>query len=81
MRIRHGARTGAALGRPLVRAGRALRQLPLIAEQGVEVAAVPFHRVGGPCAFQPAADRMDTFAVAEGVFPTEALILDVGALG
>ena len=50
--IRHGARCRCVLGRPLVRAGGALRQLPLVAEQVVEEVVVPLGRVGGPCAFQ-----------------------------
>src|SRR5258707_7901507 len=79
--IRYRTGSSPILGRPLVRTGRTLHQVPLIAEQGVQVPVVPLHRVAGPCAFQPAADRVDTFAAAIGVFPAEALFLDAGALG
>src|SRR5260370_16485508 len=78
--IRYRTGSSPILGRPLVRTGRTLHQVPLIAEQGVQVAVVPLHRVGGPCAFQPAADRVDTFAAAIGVFPAEALFLPFGPL-
>src|SRR5439155_23065906 len=36
---------------------------------------------GSPRAFQPAGDGMCTVAVAEGVLPAEALLLDIGAFG
>ncbi len=64
-----------------MRTGGALRELPLIAEQVVEVVVVPLRRVGGPCALQPAADRVDAFAAAKGVLPAEALLFDAGGLG
>ena len=67
---------GAVLGRPLVRAGGALREFPFIAEQVFEVVVVPLHRVGGPCALQPAGDRVGAFAAAKGVLPAEALLFD-----
>src|SRR5437660_7138402 len=79
--IRYRTRSSPIFGRPLVRTGGTLHQFPLVAEQGVQVAVVPLHRVGRPCAFQPAADRVDTFAAAVGVFPAEALFLDAGAFG
>ncbi len=62
-------------------AGGALREFPFIAEQVVEVVVVPLHRVGGPCALEPAGDRVGAVAAAKGVFPAEALLFDVGALG
>ena len=58
VRVGHGACAGGVLGLPLVRAGRALRQLPLVAEQGLEVAVVPLDRVRGPGAFEAAGDRV-----------------------
>ena len=79
--IRHGVRAGAVLRHPLPRAGGALRHFPLVAEQGVEVAVVPCHRGGGPCAFDAAGDRIAALAGAEAALPAEALRLDGGALG
>ena len=79
--IRHGVRAGAALRHPLPRTGWALRHLPLVAEQGVEVAVVPCHRGGGPCAFDAAGNRIAALAAAEAALPAESLRLDGGALG
>ena len=42
---------------------------------------LPLHRVGGPCAFQAAADGIDALAAAKGVFPAQALLFDGGSLG
>ncbi len=64
-----------------MRTGRTLRQLPLVAEQVVEVVVVPLRRVGGPCAFQPAGDRVAAIAAAKAVLPAEALLLEAGTLG
>src|SRR5205807_2704347 len=66
---------------PLKRAGRTLRQLPFVAEQVVEVAVVPLHRVRGPGAFQAAGDRVGALAGSEPVRPAEALLLEAGGLG
>src|SRR5260370_15467923 len=55
--------------------------VPLGDDKGVQVTGGHPHRVGSSCAFQPAADRIDTFAAAIGAFPAEALFRDVGALG
>src|SRR5260370_7753120 len=77
--IRYRTGSSPTLGRPLVRTRRTLHQFPVIAEQGVEVAVVPLHRVRGPCAFQPTADRVDTLAAAIGVLPAEALFPDLAA--
>src|SRR5262249_34683475 len=46
--IRNRAGAGAALRLPLMRAGRALRQLPLVAEQVLEVIVAPLRGRGGP---------------------------------
>ena len=53
-------------GLPLVRAGRALGQLPLVAEQRLEVALVPLGRRRRPRAFDAAGDgvRADAAVVA-----------------
>ena len=79
--IGHGARRRGILRRPLVSTGGALREFPFIAEQVFEVVVVPLHRVGGPCAFQAAGDRVDAFAAAKGVLPAEALLFDASPLG
>src|SRR6059036_4001963 len=76
MRHRTGAR--APLRFPLMRAGRALRQLPFVAEQVVEVVVAPLRRRGGPGDFQAAGDGVATLARAEAVVPAEALRLDLG---
>src|ERR1035441_10722088 len=47
----------------------------------VSLHLVPWHRVGGPCAFQPAGDRVDAFAAAKGIYPAQALIFDSRTLG
>src|SRR5262245_17684087 len=79
--IRHGALCRCVLGSPLERTGRTLRQLPLVAEQVLEVAVVPLHRVRGPGALQAAGDRVSAFAALESVPPAEALLLEAGTLG
>src|ERR1700722_55212 len=81
--VRIGYRTGtcAVLRCPLVRTSRALCQLPFVAEQIFEIIVAPFRRRGGPNDLQAAADRLIAVAVAEAVLPTEALLLDRGALG
>src|ERR1017187_601047 len=79
--IGNGVRSSPALGSPLVRAGGALRELPLKAEQVLQVVVGPLGWGGGPGALQPAADRIDAFAAAKRVFPAEALLLDAGGLG
>ena len=70
----------ASFGLPLLRAGRALGQLPLVAEQGLEEAVVPLRRRRRPGALQPAGDRVGALAGAVAVLPAEALLLERGAL-
>ena len=60
--VGHGALGRGVLGRPLLRAGGARRQLPLVVEQVVEVAVVPLRRVVGPGALEPAGDRVGALA-------------------
>ena len=76
-----GARAGAVLRLPLVRAGRALGQLPLVAEQGLEEAVVPRGRGGGPGDLDTAGDRVAALAGAVGALPAQALLLERGRLG
>src|SRR5579871_714903 len=65
---------------PLMRAGRALGQLPLVAEQVPEEVVAPLRRRRGPDDFQAAGDRVATFARAELAPPAEALLLDGSGL-
>src|SRR6185295_9738745 len=69
-----------ALRLPLLRAGRALRQLPLVAEQVREVAVAPLRRRRGPGDFQAARDRIGAGARAEAAAPAKTLRLDRRAL-
>ena len=64
-----------------MRAGRALGELPLVAEQVLEEVVVPLRRVGGPDDLQPAGDGVVTLAGAEGVLPAQALLFDRRAFG
>ena len=81
VRLRHGLLRLGVLGGELVRTGRALRQLPLVVEQVLEVAVVPLDRIVGPGALEPAADRIAGFAAAIAARPAKALLLDAGTLG
>src|SRR5262249_46837613 len=76
---RAGAR--APLGSPLMRAGRALRQLPLVAEQVLDVVVAPLRGRGGPRDLEAAGDRVTALARAERAPPAEALLLDAGRFG
>src|SRR5207248_4751149 len=64
-RVRDRAGAGAVLGSPLMRAGRALGQLPLVLEQVVEEAVAPLRRRLRPDDFRPAGNGVssDTGAV------------------
>ena len=81
VRVGHRARGGLVLRCPLVRAGRALREFPLVPEQVLEIIVVPLRRARGPGPFQAAADGVDTLAAAEAAGPAKALLLDAGAFG
>ena len=76
--MRHGAGAGTVLRRPLLRAGRTLRQFPFVIEQIFEEVVAPLRRRLGPGDFQTAGDRVTAFAGAEGVFPTQALRFQAG---
>src|SRR5215213_10796992 len=80
MRIWHFALGRGILGSPLFRTGGARRQLPVVLEQVVQVSVVPLRRLVGPCALQPAGERVGALAAAEGVLPAEALLLEGGSL-
>src|SRR5215204_2631470 len=66
---------------PLLRTGRALRQLPLVLEQVREEAVVPLRRLVGPRALEPAGQRVGAIAAVDAVLPAEPLLLDWSGLG
>lgn len=69
-----------ALRDPLVRARRALRQLPLVAEQVLEEVVAPLRRRRRPRDFEPARDRVRALARAVRALPAEALRFDARGL-
>jgi len=69
------------LGDPLVGAGGALGELPLVAEEDLEEAVVPLVRGVGPGDLQAGGDRVGALAGAVRRPPTQALLLDRRALG
>src|SRR5579871_6981135 len=81
MRIRHHAGSGPVLRLPLMCAGRALSQLPVILEQVLEEVVAPLRRRRGPGDFQAAADGVVAVPAAIRVLPTHALLLDRRTLG
>ncbi len=81
MSVRDGVLGRRIRGSPLLRAGGARRQLPLVLEQVVQVAVVPRDRVGGPRALEAARHRVGADAGTDGVVPTQALRLDGTTLG
>ena len=60
-------------GAPLVRTGGRFGQFPFIAEQELEVAHVPFRRLGGPRAFDARCHGVGCRTVKVRVHPAEAL--------
>ena len=79
MRVGHGTRGLLVCRSPLVRAGGALGQLPLVAEERVEVARVPFDGIRRPGAFEAAGRAVHAFAAAEAILPSESLLFDRSA--
>ena len=63
------------LGDPLPSTGRALGQLPLIAEHHLEIALIPLGGVGFPGPFNAAGDRVFRLATPVGVRPAQSLAL------
>ena len=80
-RARRGRSASASLATHCLRAGRALGELPLVAEEVVEEAVVPLGRRRGPGDLEAAGDRVGALAGAVGALPAEALRLDRAALG
>ena len=81
MGIGNRALGGGIRSRPLVGAGGALGQLPLVLEQGGEEGVVPLHRGRGPDPLEPARPGVAAVAVAERVLPAQPLQLERGGLG
>ena len=81
MRIRHCTFARSIFRRPLMRAGRALRQFPFVLEEVREEVVAPLRRRRGPDDFQAAANGVTAAAFAEFILPPEALLLDGGAFG
>src|SRR5580704_5589091 len=79
VRIRHHAGACAILWCPLMSAGRALGQFPVVLEQVGEEVVAPLRRRGGPNHFQAAADRVAAFARAKFALPAKALFLNAGS--
>ncbi len=67
--------------RPLKGAGRALGQLPFIAEEVLEEVVAPPGRRRRPGDLDAAADRVAALARAEAALPAETLLLDAGGFG
>ena len=80
MRVGDGAGTGAAAGYPLLRACRALGQLPFKAKQVLEVLVGPLGWLAGPGDFQATGDGVAALAGAKAVLPAEALVLQASRL-
>ena len=74
-----GMVAGGTFRLPLLRAGRALRQLPFVVEQVVEEVVAPLRRRLRPGDFRTAGDGVGSEACAVLALPAEALILDGGA--
>src|SRR5262249_60928234 len=79
--MRHGAGAIAVFRLPLMRAGRALREFPLVAEQVLEVVVAPLRGRRGPGDFQAAGDRVSSHAGTEFVSPAKALLGDFSRFG
>ncbi|MGY4437811.1 hypothetical protein ACVW04_000593 [Bradyrhizobium sp. LM2.3] len=65
-----------ALGRPLLRTRRALRQFPFVLEQVLEEVVAPLRRRRRPCHLETAGDGITADARSVLALPAEALILE-----
>src|SRR5437773_2084079 len=68
-----------ALRLPLMRPGRALGQLPFVAEQVLEEVVAPLRGRRGPGDLEAAGDRVLALARAELALPAQPLVLDAGS--
>ena len=76
-----GTLASTAIGVPLPAAAGAFAELPLVVVEVVEVLAVPLDGLRGPRAFEARGDGVLGVALALGVLPAEALLLDGCAFG
>ena len=76
VRVRHRALRLRIRRRPLLRTGRAGRQLPVVCVQVLEEAVVPLRGLVGPGTLEPACERVGAVAAVDAVLPAEALVLD-----
>src|SRR3546814_19944083 len=81
VRFRDRARAVPVLGRPLVRSGGALRQLPLVVEEILEEVVAPLRRRRRPRHLDAAGDRVATLAGAVRADPAESLFPERPGLG
>ena len=79
--VRVGHRAGERRGGPLLVAGRALGEHPVVVHQRLEVVVVPLRRRGVPGALETAGGGVDAHAGVEAVLPAEELLLHRCALG
>jgi len=61
------------LGQPLIGAGRALDQFPLVFEQHFQIAHIPGRRIRFPCPFKTAGDRIAALAAFITASPAKTL--------
>ncbi len=69
------------LGDPLVGAGGALGQLPLVGEEVLEEVVAPLRRGLGPDDLEAAGDGIRALSGSVGAAPAQTLLLDGGGLG
>ena len=79
--VRHGVLGLGIRGCPLLRSGRALRQVPVVLVQVVQVPVVPLRRLVRPGTLEPARERVGAGAAAVAVLPPETLVIDGTPLG
>src|SRR5690606_29028578 len=65
---------------PLISPCRAFNQLPLITEEHIKIAVVPFCRIRFPCTLNTAAYGINTLAAFKRAFPAESHLLKGGSL-
>ena len=78
MRVGNQAAGRRVSRRPLIGTGRALCQLPLIAEQHVEITIVPLDRIRRPGTLEATCDGVNALAALEVTAPAKTLFLNAG---